>query len=172
MIRNAQASDLDAIMAIVRKVNVEMRAEDRVQWDESYPQLEDFAQDIAEETLYVNETTGRISGFICLNQLEPEEYRLLQWSLNEKPLVLHRMAVDTAFRNQGIASRLMRFAEELARNAGVRYLKSDTYSLNPQMNALFKKMGFSFVGAIRAFGRPSLFNCYEKILDTHRAQLP
>ncbi|TCL65255.1 acetyltransferase (GNAT) family protein [Hydrogenispora ethanolica] len=164
MIRNARSGDLAAIMEIVRKAGQEMRAENRVQWDENYPRLEDFARDVAEETLYVEEEAGRIRGFLCLNYQEPDEYRNLQWSLAEPALVLHRMAVDSAFRNRGIASALMRFGEALARNAGVRYLKSDTYSLNPQMNALFIKLDYRFVGAIQAFGRPNVFHCYEKVL--------
>lgn len=164
MIRKAQMNDLEGIMAIVAGVKEEMRAEGRAQWGDSYPLSGDFAADIAAQTLYIHETAGRIGGFVCVNAIEPEEYRDVLWSRNEKALVIHRMAVDGHFRKQGIGLQLMKHAEERALLAGIGYLKSDTYSLNPQMNALFKKLNYRFQGEIHFPGREKAFYCYEKVL--------
>ncbi len=45
-------------------------------------------------------------------------------------MVIHRMAVNPNFRKTGIASKLVDFAEKLAVENNVSYLKSDTYSIN------------------------------------------
>ncbi len=45
-------------------------------------------------------------------------------------MVIHRMAVNPSFRKTGIASKLVDFAEKLAVENNVSYLKSDTYSIN------------------------------------------
>lgn len=164
MIRKAELSDLESIMAIVEKVKREMEIEGRAQWNENYPQTKDFTFDIESENLYIHEINGQLSGFVCVNDIEPVEYKEVPWSVNDKALVIHRMAVDSNFRKQGIGFLLMRFAEELAQDAGVSYLKSDTYSLNPQMNALFRKLDYHFTGEIFFLGREKPFYCYEKVL--------
>ncbi len=164
MVRLAESNDLEQIMPIVGAVVAEMRNNGINQWDESYPQVTDFRNDIESHELHVADINGQINGFVCINHLEPEEYAGANWSLNEKPLVLHRMAVHPGSRQQGIGIMLMRYAEELARSQGVYYLRSDTYSLNPKMNALFRKLDYRFTGEIYFARKTEPFNCYEKIL--------
>lgn len=89
---------------------------------------------------------GEVAGFICLNYEEPEEYLGLNWSSNKKAMVIHRMAVNPNFRKTGIASKLVDFAEKLAVENNVSYLKSDTYSINSKMNLLLTKCGFIKIG--------------------------
>jgi GNAT superfamily N-acetyltransferase len=164
MVRLAEMNDLEKIIPIVSAVIQEMRVAGNDQWDENYPQKTDFRKDIAKRDLYVSGTNQEITGFICINYLEPEEYHNANWSVSEKPMVIHRMAVNPAYRNQGIGSMLMRFAEELALRQGVNYLRSDTYSLNPKMNALFQKMNYRLAGEIHFLRKTNPFNCYEKML--------
>jgi Sortase and related acyltransferases len=164
IIRQADFSDLEAIMKIVEAVRQEMHIQGNEQWDENYPRETDFLNDIQKKELYVNETDGLISGFLCINYIEPEEYARIKWSSNQTPMILHRMAVGTEFRNRGIALMLLQFAEQLAQNNGVYYLRSDTNSSNLKMNALFQKTGYVFVGKMPAFGKKSLFHFYDKLL--------
>ena len=63
----------------------------------------------------------------------------------------------------------MEFAEQKAAEMGADYLKSDTYSTNKQMNALFRKMGYKYVGDTRFPGRELQFYCYEKILTKDKS---
>lgn len=164
MVRLAELSDLESIMTIVKSVCHEMRLTGNDQWDEDYPQATDFMSDIEKRELYVTAIDKRIIGFICINYLEPEEYQNAKWAIDEKPMVIHRMAVNPECRNQGIGMMLMGFAEELAQTKGVSYLRSDTYTLNPIMNALFRKLKYRFAGEINFMGKGNPFNCYEKVL--------
>lgn len=164
MVRKASMEDLAKIMDIIKDTVSEMKNYGNTQWDESYPQARDFARDIEKGDLYVDERDGEVAGFICVNQVEPAEYAGLNWSSKAQAMVVHRMAVNPKFRRQGVAVGMMSFADELAFSRGVRYMKTDTYSVNPKMNALFVKCGYRFVGEMSFLGKEKPFNVYEKML--------
>lgn len=164
MIRKANINDLDSIMGIIKSTVEEMKDYNNTQWDENYPSDKDFVSDIEKQDLYVEEVDGKIAGFICINYDEPKEYIDLNWSSNEKAMVVHRMAVNPHFRKMGIASKLVDFAEELAKENNVLYLKSDTYSINSKMNSLLIKCGFIKIGEMSFLGKEKSFYCYDKIL--------
>jgi Sortase and related acyltransferases len=164
MIRHAAEADLPAIMEIIAAVVLQMREEGSDQWDEGYPARANFRADIEHGCLYVDAEGEELRAVACFNRDEPAEYAPIQWSREEAAIVIHRLAVHPTHRNRGIAKELFRFAEELARRDGTSYIRSDTYSLNTRMNALFAKMGYRRTGVIRFLGRRSDFYCYDKVL--------
>lgn len=164
MIRKASLNDVDSIMDIIKSTVEEMKTYNNTQWDESYPQAKDFIKDIESEELYVEAEGKEIKGFICINYIEPKEYDDLNWVSNSKAMVIHRMAVNPKFRQQGIATKLIKLAEQLALDNNVVYLKTDTYSINTKMNSLFKKCGFNLVGEMSFLGKEKTFFCYDKLL--------
>lgn len=164
MIRKANMNDLEKIMKIIKATVEEMKDYNNTQWDENYPSDKDFVSDIKKQDLYVDEIDGDVAGFICLNYEEPEEYVDLNWSSNKKAMVIHRMAVNPSFRKKGIASKLVDFAEKLAEENSVSYLKSDTYSINSKMNTFLTKCGFIKIGEMSFLGKEKSFYCYDKIL--------
>lgn len=164
MLRLATMQDLPQIMAIVQDTVKEMHAYGNYQWDEVYPTEQDFAADITQEDLFIAETDDQICGLICINQAEPTVYSDANWSLQEKALVLHRMAVDPTLRGRGTGSKLLHQAETLALKQGLRYLKTDTYALNAKAQQLFLKHGYTFCGEIQFRQMKHKFFCYEKVL--------
>ena len=84
MITKANINDIEQIMEIINKTVEEMKSYNNTQWDENYPQDKDFAKDIELGDLYVDKEDDRITGFICVNYIEPVEYNHLDWSKNEK----------------------------------------------------------------------------------------
>ena len=164
MLRLATMQDLTRIMAIVQATVMEMHAYGNYQWDEVYPTEQDFASDITQGDLFVSEAEGQICGLICINQTEPAVYADAGWTLAEKALVLHRMAVDPALRGRGTGSELLQQAETLALSLGLRYLKTDTYALNEKAQQLFLKHGYHFCGEIQFRKMEHQFYCYEKVL--------
>lgn len=164
MIRKAIIKDLSDIMEIIRQTIVEMSTYNNNQWDGNYPKGKDFINDIQKEDLFVIEREGKIAGFICINSVEPVEYNELNWTLNERAMVVHRMSVSPSYRRNGIGTELMKFTDELAIKSNVRYLKTDTYSINPKMNALFVRCGYKLIGEMSFLGKENPFYCYEKVL--------
>lgn len=164
VIRKAVVKDLRDIMNIIKETKVEMNSYNNYQWDESYPLENDFLTDIEEGCLYVAERGGKLMGFVCVNKIEPSEYKGLNWSLKKEAMVIHRMSVNPDSRRMGIGTELMNFAEDLALKNNTRYLKTDTYSINTKMNALFMKCGYKLVGEMSFLGKEKPFYSYEKIL--------
>ena len=166
MIRVATMDDLNSIMGIVQGVIAEMHSYNNFQWDENYPQVTDFASDIKQGNLFIASKGENIAGFICINRNQPIEYKVLKWSLSEEALVIHRMGVSPDHRKVGIGFELVAFADELAIKNNIRYLKTDTYSLNTNAQGLFQKLGYIFVGDMNFLGKEKPFNCYEKTILT------
>lgn len=165
MVRKASMEDIVNIMKIINRTIEEMHSYNNDQWDENYPRKEDFINDIEKKNLFVLEREEKLGGFVCINKVEPVEYERLNWTLDEDAAIIHRMAVNPDYRRIGIGTELLKFAAEFALKNNIRYLKTDTYSVNTKMNSLFKKCGYSFIGEINFLRKDKPFNCYEKILQ-------
>jgi GNAT superfamily N-acetyltransferase len=162
MMRKAVMEDIKDTMQIINETIMEMQSYNNYQWDANYPEEKDFRDDIQKGDLFVLEREDKLIGFVCINKVEPIEYNGLNWSLNHDAMIVHRMAVNPSYRRNGIGTELMKFAEELALENNIKYLKTDTYSLNLKMNNLFEKLGYKFVGEISFLGKSEPFYCYEK----------
>jgi Acetyltransferases len=163
--RKAQLEDIDEIMDIIRMTIPEMHSYNNYQWDEKYPQKKDFLEDIKQGNLYISVRDGKVVAFICVNQVEPDEYSGLLWSSRKEGLVIHRMSVHPEFRRMGIGSELMNFAENLAKKHNISYLKTDTNSMNKKMHALFIKCGYKHIGTMSFMSKEDPFYCYDKLLE-------
>jgi GNAT superfamily N-acetyltransferase len=163
-IRRAEEADLDAVMAAVPALVAAMNAAGNDQWGAHYPLRAHFTQDLAENSLFVDDEAGQIRGFAVLNLEEPEEYDELPWSQGRPALVVHRLAVVQTFHRRGVADGLFAFSEERARLLGLKSLRSDTSDRNPAMNALFARRGWKRVGGIRFSDATVDFGAWEKVL--------
>ncbi len=164
MIRKAFISDIKPVMKIIDATKIIMEQENNPQWDYLYPLENNFLNDIEAGTLYIYEMEKEIGGVICIDTREPEEYKNIKWSKQGPATVIHRLAVDPKKRGHKIGTKFFDFAEQMARDNGTLYLKSDTYGRNHAMNLVFLKKGFVFKGHMHYRNKPELFNCYEKIL--------
>lgn len=162
MIRKAVLTDIDSIIHILKDTLAEMHSYGNYQWDEKYPNKQDFIKDINEGSLYVDEENCLLVGFLCINKKEPTEYKGQNWSLNEEAYILHRLAVDIKHRKGKVGSRLMQFAEDLAIRNKIFYLKTDTYSMNTKAQKLIEHCGYQCIGTMRFRSKEKPFFCYEK----------
>ena len=141
MIRLAKKSDLKEILAITKACASKMITEDIYQWNESYPDLATFEEDIKQESLYVYEEENKILGCVVISSEMDSEYQNVDWlTLNEENYYIHRLAVHPTYQGRGIAKKMMHFAQEQAKKnqkisirldtfSGIKYLK--TLSLHP-----------------------------------------
>lgn len=165
-IRRATASDLLAIVALVREVVPLMNASGNFQWTAEYPNATVFEKDIAQNNLWVAELSGQVIGIAALTQDQDTEYADADWDAAEPALVTHRLAVSPTAQGHGVAQALLAQAEHEARALGLRTLRVDTNSENTATQRLFPKLGYRFAGEIKLAFRPGLrFFCYEKQLD-------
>jgi ribosomal protein S18 acetylase RimI-like enzyme len=164
-IRLATREDLPALMGLVRRVVPLMRTEGNLQWDESYPNEAVFLRDIDLEQLWVGDAENSMAGLAAITMDQEPDYAQVGWDISEPAIVVHRLAVDPAFRGAGIAGALMQKAEQVAAERGISVLRVDTNTQNAATQRLFPKLGYRLAGEIGLQFRPGLrFFCYEKRL--------
>ena len=164
-IRLANLDDVGQVMDLVRRVVPLMRASGNLQWDDAYPNAGVFERDVDLGQLWVAVIEEQIAGVAAITTDQEPEYAQVGWDVNELAVVVHRLAVDPAFRGQGVAAGLMEQAEAVARSRGIAVLRVDTNTQNEATQKLFPKLGYMLAGEIGLGFRAGLrFLCYEKRL--------
>ena len=74
-------------------------------------------------------------------------------------LYLHKLAVRRSASGHGVSTEMLTWAQDYATRLGKRYLRLDTSSERPKLNALYRKYGFSYVGFCQVDGFNA--NLYE-----------
>lgn len=162
-IRLATTADLSTVMQLVRRVVPLMRASGNLQWDDTYPNSEIFADDVRQGQLWLAEIDSQIAGIAAITTSQGPEYTNVGWDITEAAIVVHRLAVDPIHRGKGVAEALLRQAENVAVDRGIFVLRVDTNSQNQATQKLFPKLGYAFSGETSLGFRPGLrFLCYEK----------
>src|ERR1700733_6350521 len=165
LLRLAATDDLPALMKLVRRVVPLMVAAGNLQWDDSYPNEAVFQRDIDLNQLWIAEVEASIAGVAAITRDQEPDYTQVGWDIDEPSIVVHRLAVDPAFRGAGVARALMQKAEEVAVERDITVLRVDTNTQNEATQRLFPKLGYVLAGEINLGFRPGLrFLCYEKRL--------
>lgn len=161
--RQAKLADLDHITSFAEQAAIRMVSQGIDQWDELYPIREDFEQDIKCGCLTVGTTDGEIVVIYTLNKEGEPEYEEAKWkNPNKSFCILHRLCVNPAFQNQGIARQTMEHIEQEATAKGIQAIRLDVFSQNPYALKLYQNCGFERVGTAR--WRKGLFYLMEKYL--------
>ena len=117
------------------------------QWDELYPTKKDFRKDIEREQLYILDE--RIAAVYVINQRCDEQYIKGAWKYADVPYyVIHRLCVNPAFQNQGIAGWTLKHIEEQLTEWGIHAIRLDAFTENPYAIKLYEKMGYAKVGTV------------------------
>ena len=124
-----------------------------------------FLTDIAQSTLYVSETNGKITGMVVLSPEIPAEYKTVLWRQNNgKVNSIHRLAVHPKLKTHGLAKKLLEFVESLAKARGYSIIRLDTYSNNPLARNFYIRNGYQYSGNIHLEFMPGLYHCFEKAI--------
>jgi Acetyltransferases len=158
------------VLELLRRIVPSMRAAGNLQWDEHYPAAAVFEHDVELRQLWVSEIEGVLAGMVAVTTGPEPDYGHAGWNVEEAGVMVHRLAVDPAFRGTGLASALMQKAEEVARERGIPAVRTDTSAENEAAQRLFLKLGYAETGEVTLSFRPGLrVLCFEKRLD--QAQL-
>ncbi len=160
-IRAATGADLDRIMEIVNEARAYFKANGIPQWQGEYPSRADFESDIEGGRLYAAENEERVLGVYCFDLRGDKNYNEIfegSFRLCEKYGAIHRVAVSSDAKGQGIGGIMVAHACDLAREAGLRYLRGDTHRKNLSMHKMLTKNGFSKCGVIYLDGKKDYEN--------------
>jgi ribosomal protein S18 acetylase RimI-like enzyme len=166
MIRRAEPSEIEKIITITRACAAHMEAQGIYQWNEHYPSLAAFKEDVARNQLYVLVRANELVGSIVISTLKDAVYEGVSWlTADGGQRYIHRLAVHPDFQRMGYARRLMDFAETLSSDEGAISVRLDTFSLNKRNQKFYEARGYRRLDAIY-FPKQSdhPFYCYEKLL--------
>lgn len=162
----ASARDIEEILSLCQDCSENMTQHSIDQWDEIYPNKQDFLADVETGSLYLAVSNSKkITGCIVLNEYQEPEYREVAWEYQrERIAVIHRLMVHPNYEGQGIAQSLVRYVERLAKERGYEAVRLDVFTENPRAINFYHKLGYKVAGKIRF--RKGEFWCCEKLLLT------
>ncbi len=173
MIRKAVPGDLDAIEEIYDAL---FRADERrghsyTNWQRGLYPTRDTARKAGKAgTLYVVEMGGDIAAAVNLNQVQPDEYASIPWTIPAKDsevLVIHTLVVHPVIAGTGLGRKLVAFAEGLGAGMGCRAIRLDTYEGNEPARSFYERQGYHLAGSA-PFHFEGVIDetlvCYEKAL--------
>ncbi len=133
------------------------------QWDEEYPNSDHVKGDIANGSLVKYVLENKLAGVISFDNCQEPEYNFVHWKYNSGSIaVVHRLAVHPTLQGQGLASKLMAFAEKTIAEKGFYSIRLDAYSGNSMLLEYYKKLGYQKAGEIYFPSRDLPFICFEK----------
>ena len=165
MIRKATLGDIDAIMSITKACAKHMMDQHIFQWNEHYPNLSAFKNDVERDELYVLDLENSVRGCIVISTFMDDEYIPVSWlTPNKNNIYIHRLAIDPKYQGQGYAQQLMNFAETYAIENNYTSIRLDTFSKNKRNQKFYELRGYQRLDNIY-FPKQSEFPfyCYERI---------
>ena len=159
----ATLSQLDEIFSIYSNAIIAMEKDNIHQWDEIYPDKAILEEDISKNQMYIGKIENKIAVCFVLSEECDEEYKNGKWlNPNTKFNVIHRLCVNPDFQNQGIATKTMKYIEDLSKSQGYEEIRLDCFTQNPYSQKLYNKAGYFITGY--ANWRKGRFELREKKL--------
>ena len=154
MIRKALMSDLKRIFDIRLEASQRLGMQGINQWQTDKPSIDDFRQDILDQTCFVYELEDTIYGMATLQMTYDKNYAPVI-DPKELTLTIHRVAVSNDKLHQGIGHALMQFAESYALSNQREMLLIDTHPDNHFMQNLITSHKYIYVATITLLDIPS-----------------
>lgn len=171
LMRSTTIDDIEKVLEIIEDAKKTIKELGIDQWQNGYPNRDVIENDIKDEKSFVLEKDGNILGTVVVAFEKENSYENItegQWLTDGYYFVIHRLAVDTNYKNNGIATKILELIEEKIKNTNIKSIKVDTHEGNIPMRKFLEKNGFIQCGVIY------LENCqendskriaYEKIIN-------
>lgn len=147
---SAKPADFSRCMDILNAGREFQRAQGFVQWPDGFPTEESIREDIALSRGYVLTADDVIAAYLSIGFDGDPSYPQIQgaWHSDRPYAVLHRIAVDAAFRGMGLTSTLFRLVEDFCISKEIFCMRIDTHAHNKRMQHVLAKNGFSYCGTV------------------------
>ena len=149
--RKAVLKDVDQVMEAVEFSRELLRLQGNGQWQDGYPNRNDFINDINNGRLFVvpDINNPKIIAGVCALTYREEDYHHLyegQWLTDLPYMVMHRVAVKKEYQHQGYGKKLFELFIKQAELEGYHSLRIDTHAGNTVMRHLIESFGFIYCG--------------------------
>jgi GNAT superfamily N-acetyltransferase len=161
----AVTNDLVEVLYLLKECVADMNDKGIKHWNNSFPGSEIMSKAIEAGSLYLYKETELAKGMVILNEEEPEEYKKIDWGTkSEKVLYIKYLAVHPQWQGQGIARKLVAFAEEFAREHGYQVLRTDLYSGLEASGRFSEDLGFTKSGQFHSSFQQAPYLALQKSL--------
>ena len=149
--RKATLEDLEQAMEAVEDARAFLKEQGNGQWQDGYPNQNDFINDINNGRLFVVTDINNpniIVGVCALTYREEDYHHLYEgaWLTDLPYMVMHRVAVRKEYRHQGYGKKLFEVFITQAKEEGYHSLRIDTHAGNMVMRNLITSFGFAYCG--------------------------
>jgi GNAT superfamily N-acetyltransferase len=166
IIRLAEKKDIDKIMQIISDARESIGRLGIDQWQYGYPTRDIVKEDVLLERSFVVELDGTICATFALMMNGEPTYKKIYcgaWIGDGEYLALHRIAIESHHRGNGIAESIIAFLVEYGAKNGYSSVRVDTHEGNLPMRKMLEKNGFEYCGTIHLLdGQPRV--AYEKLV--------
>jgi ribosomal protein S18 acetylase RimI-like enzyme len=164
-IKIAEPRHLQQIPELIKACILDMESKDIYQWNDYYPTLDYFEDDINKGNMRVIESNDELIGIITFNEFQDDEYKDVRWlTATGNNLVIHRLAVNPKWQRKGVARFLMDYAEDYAFKKGYASIRLDAFSDNKRVLRFYRNRGYIKTGQVYFPKRETPFFTYEKLL--------
>ncbi len=164
--RKAEEADVYNIMNIIKQAQDYFKENGINQWQNNYPNSDTIKNDIKNNNSYVLTDNERIVGTVAAVFTGEKTYDIIyegQWLSNSDYVTIHRIAVDSTLKGQGLSTVIINYIEEMSIKKGIKSIKVDTHRDNTSMQRLLEKNGFQYCGIIYLKDKSERL-AFEKVL--------
>ena len=152
-IRESTQNDIEKMLSIFDEARASIARLGIDQWQNGYPHRAVIESDIEMGYSRVVTLDGEVvSTFAVIDDGEPTYDTIYngEWLTgNSKDYIaIHRVAILISCRGRGIASRIIEYAKDSARQNNCRSIRIDTHRGNVVMRKMLEKQGFIHCGTI------------------------
>lgn len=169
ILKSTTLNDVPRILSIINDAQNYLKKLGIDQWQDGYPDEEQFLLDIKNEDSYVvSNDDGEIIGTVVFTTKVESTYDEIggDWitKVDAKYGVIHRLAVSDKFRGAGIAKFVFNKCELDLLKKGVKSMRIDTHRDNKGMQKLISSLGYIYCGVITLNSGAERL-AFEKVLN-------
>jgi len=149
--RNAEISDIDKIMNIIKQAQEYLKEKGVDQWQDNYPNFDVIKDDIEKRKSYVLETDGKVVATVAVSYNDEKTYEKIydgKWITENDYAVIHRIAVDNKYKGKRLSSIILSEIEKMCLHKNIHSIKIDTHKQNESMKKMLINNGFKYCGII------------------------
>lgn len=148
-LEKAKSSDIDQIEKLYNESIDWLISNDIHQWKRGvYPTRESALEAFKKGCIFCCRNNGEISGTVILNDIQPPQYKGLDWKTEGRALVIHTLIVKPSFCGHGAATFIMNSADNYAFKNGYDCIRLDAFPGNHAAIFLYSRLGFKRVGKV------------------------
>jgi len=164
-IREYTSTDTQLVHRVIKECAAWLSDRGMEHWSVYYTE-ERVAKKLQETTIYGLGEGSDLIGVVSLSEQPPSYYDrsdLLKFKDQSEPAIyMSMLAVRPEFQGKGLASALMRCAEQKVRDSGVKYMRLDVIREYEELNSFYATRGYRYTHW--RFDGDDNSNFYEKEL--------